>query len=222
MKKIISFGLALVLLLALAVPAWAEVFVNGSNIPDGTYEGIGINGTVTVTGKATISDDKSLVIGYGSTLVIGSNGSLEGMNTNLNADKNAKIRIESGGKINITFTREACSGQFATLLTDNGYKCMKNGNEIIYPVCAHENTDMETTKQTRITPLTTERKYCKDCNEVLDTNTVEGETIIVDGEYTPAGSTISEGNSSILLCVAALAVGLTAGIFIGRQKKEAE
>ena len=237
MKKIISFVLALTLLLALAVPAWAAAFSSGSNIPDGNYDNINITGTVTVTGKATIIGHGRLNIDNKSTLVIGGTGSLEGVDVGLSIFGDTKVKIESGGKIDITFTKESCSNQFAALLTDNGYKYTKKGNEIIYPVCEHKNTEIisenkeETVTVTETTPVTTNRKYCKDCGDLLETEEVRGETVVTRGETviteTEVGeggtaSTLSEGNMTIICTVAAAAIFGVGGFVLGRKKQKAE
>lgn len=190
MKKLLSIVLALIMLIALCVPAMAESYGTGN------YNSItAVSGTSTsILGDVVIEDRGTLKFGSNSTLNI-QNGSLTGNNIFLSVDlfghdwTDYTINIQSGGKINLSFCKPTGADHFAQILENSGINYKRNDKQIIAP-CLHESTRTLT--------------VCNDCGAEIPDH---------------SGSTISEGNMTIVVGVAAAVIFGLGGFILGRRKK---
>ena len=237
MKRIISLIIAVLMLCALCVPAFAEVFSDGQTIPGGSYNDINIqeNARVTINSEVTLS---LFVLNENSALVIESDGFLSGTGVGFSLiGSGQKIEIEEGGGLKIVFTAMAMAKRFADLLNNSGITCSCTGNTVQAgaPPCSHANkttttttatdTDITTTVTTKTTVTTTNTTTCDDCGKTLSTDvstdTSETTETTVTKDPPATASALSEGNMTVVLCIACAVVFGLGGFFLGRKKKPA-
>ena len=188
MKKLVSIFLALIMLMALAVPAMAVAYDTGN------YDEITANteDLAMIIGKVVINDGKTLKFEDNSSLDVLADRSLTGTNVILSLSGSGHtVRNFNSGKIDLNFSSSTDADAFAQILKNSGITYERINNRIIAP-CSHKNT----------VPAT----VCKNCGEILNSR---------------FGSTISEGNMTIVVGVAALAVGLLGSFVLGRKKQKA-
>ena len=189
MKKLISILLALIMLMALAVPAMAIVYNTGN------YDEITADDWTDISGDVVINDGKTLKFEDNSSLDILGDRSLTGTNVILSlsgSGHTVNFADKLSGKIDLTFSSSTDADAFAQILKKSKTTYERIDNRIIAP-CSHRNT----------VPAT----VCKNCGEILNSR---------------SGSTLSEGNMTIVVGVAALAVGLLGGFVLGRKKQKTE
>ena len=188
MKKFISIILALVMLMALAVPAMAETYGTGN------YDEITAYDRTEISGDIVINDGKTLKFENNSNLYIQPGSSLTGTNVILSlsgSGHTVNIAHKDSSKIDLTFSSSTDADAFAQILKNSKTTYERIDNRIIAP-CSHKNTVQAT--------------ICVNCGEILNSH---------------AGSTISEGNITVVCTVAALVVGLLGGFVLGRKKQKA-
>ena len=196
MKKMITAILALVFLLTFSVPALADDFYTDQTISeDKSCAGMVIHENIHVKINSYVEICRSpvLILGKNSTITIGRSGMLTGEGIMLASSNDARIIIEDGGAINISFFDTSQAEEFAALLGKNGIHCRQVNERVIAP-CPHASTS----------PVNA--FVCDDCGELLaiDTHTA---------------SILSGGNLTIVVGVGGLAIGFLAAAFIFRKKK---
>ena len=192
MKRTISFIIAVLMLCALCVPAFAEVFAGTTEIQSGSYNQIKITGTATINSDVTINSEGSLQMFGNSTLIIGSSGYLTGTDIYMSSSSvNAgqTIVLEEGGGLYITFQHEEQENSFADFLHDNNIYYFRSGNAIQAGACRH--TDGEC-------------MACKQCGQPISGDTA---------------SALSEGNMTVVCTIAAAVVFGLGGFILGKKKK---
>ncbi len=142
MKKIVSLILTAVMLISLAVPAFAEYFYDGDEIPEGNYDDIIIwqagdgksNTRVKVRINSTVTVNTNLY-GNGGAVIIGSNGLLQYNETDdmllaqLFTDE-IIIKIEEGGVLDVTFINDDDAERFIQHMS--GFYCARcDGNRVV-------------------------------------------------------------------------------------------
>ena len=198
MKKMITAILALVFLLTFSVPALADDFYTDQTISeDKSCAGMVIHENIHVKINSYVEICRSpvLILGKNSTITIGRSGMLTGEGIMLASSNDARIIIEDGGAINISFFDTSQAEEFAALLGKNGIHCRQVNERVIAP-CPHASTS----------PVNA--FVCDDCGELLaiDTHTA---------------SILSGGNLTIVVGVGGLAMGFLAAALIFRKKKVA-
>lgn len=198
MKKMITAILALVFLLTFSIPALADDFYTDQTISeDKSCAGMVIHENIHVKINSYVEICRSpiLILGKNSTVTVGSNGMLTGEGIMLVSSNDAKIIIEDGGAINISFFDTSQAEEFAALLGKNGIHCRQVNERVIAP-CPHASTS----------PVNA--FVCDDCGELLavDTHTA---------------SILSQGYPEIVYGIGGLAIGFFAAMLIFRKKKVA-
>ncbi len=143
MKKLISLILALIMLISLAVPAFAEYFYDGDEIPEGNYDDIIIdrisrensNTRAKVRINSTVTVNTDLYGNGGGAVIIGSNGLLQynGADDTLLMQLSTDgiiIRIEEGGVLDVTFINDDTAEEFADFMS--AFYCARcDGNRVV-------------------------------------------------------------------------------------------
>lgn len=145
MKKIVSLLLTAVLLAAMltvfAVPASAEqLVINGRReLGSGSYDDILINfdAELVISGDVKLERQRTeplIAFGKYSKLTVKNGCRLTGKNVQtVLAGFNHKIKIEDGGKIEITFGNDTFAKRFASVLNNSGIPFKIEDNTIIAP-----------------------------------------------------------------------------------------
>ena len=199
MKKIIGILLAIMLCMALAAPAFAEVDaenvyrVHGTDIiylqEDVNFEGLIFEGTgdLWIYGNFNLNDGADLRLCDG-TIKLMPGASLTGSNIAFYALPSCHILL-AGGKIDLSFSDSVDTDAFANILKSYDISYARFGNRIVAP-CPHENQGYA--------------YHCKDCGAALTA---------------PTSSTLSEGSVTVIIGVAGASVGFLAALFVFRKKK---
>ena len=206
MKKIISMLLALMLICAFCVPAFAAekiVITDMQTIPQGTYNSITINNKA----KGTIENDKTVTLENAALSIAGSlniEGKLEGtvISSGING---GSITLGENGDFQLTFgTGRMGAGavkDFTALLNNSGIayeKSTDDSGNIIISCHKHEF----------VTKTVTTCTGCDYYEEVVN-------------QPTATGSIISQGYPEIIYAIGGVAIGVIVTLLISRKKKTA-
>ena len=225
MKKIISLVFVIVMLFACTVPAFAETFIEPTNIvEDAVYKVFIIKADVEVSidCNVKIEDRAALKFADNTTLIITENGSLTGKNLVILNGTNNKIEL-NGGFINLTFSGEINANKFEQILQDSNIAYIRIENHIVAG-CSH--SEWENNVCTRCGIYCTHKEYdngvCTTCGYVC-VNPFHSDVCPDCGMVNTmaTGSILSHGYPEIVYGIGGIAIGVVVTLLISRKKKVA-